>query len=77
MSWYMMIMHNDDMITFLIIFLTSGMLHQFKLLQGSRPDGPLQLLLHIDPVIEEDSPAPLQSMSVPIQAVLDQFQDLF
>ena len=26
-----MIMHNDDMITFLIIFLTSGMLHQAPL----------------------------------------------
>ena len=28
MSWCVMIMHNDDMITFLIIFLTSGMLHK-------------------------------------------------
>ena len=31
MSWCVMIMHNDDMITFLIIFLTSGMLQSFPL----------------------------------------------
>ena len=33
-----MIMHNDDMITFLIIFLTSGMLQSFPLKEISSRD---------------------------------------
>ena len=45
MSWCMMIMHNDDMITFLITFLTSGMLQSFPLKEISSWDYKVQKAL--------------------------------